>query len=161
MDKKDDLEIIEDLDPTIDQPEQVQDNALVTQIEQSVNTDLNSTDVLQPISEHNINQSVENSEHSFINPEVEPPRMVEIGETTNESAVSNEEVKKDEVTKPAVEMLGIDEGNKKPEIIKEQVVTEKQKEEKHSKASMTLVIVILLILILFVLFLPQISEMLS
>ena len=58
-------------------------------------------------------------------------------------------------------MLGIDEGNKKPEIIKEQVVTEKQKEEKHSKASMTLVIVILLILILFVLFLPQISEMLS
>lgn len=62
---------------------------------------------------------------------------------------------------PVAEVLDIDEGNKKPEIVKEQVVTEKQKEEKQNKSGMALVIVILLILILFVLFLPQISEMLS
>lgn len=59
------------------------------------------------------------------------------------------------------EIIEIDENTKKPEIMKEQVITKKEQEKKQSKASMTLVIVILLILILVVLFLPQISELLS
>ena len=59
------------------------------------------------------------------------------------------------------EVVDIDEGNKKPDVVQEQVITEKEKENKENKAGMTLVIVILLILILVVLFLPQITELLS
>lgn len=60
----------------------------------------------------------------------------------------------------AIETLDIDNVDK-PQIVQEQIVTEKEKQKKESKSGITLVIIILLILIIVVLFLPQISEMLS
>lgn len=62
--------------------------------------------------------------------------------------------------KEAIETLDIDNVDK-PQIVQEQIVTEKEKQKKESKSGITLVIIILLILIIVVLFLPQISEMLS
>lgn len=132
MDKNEDLEIIEDVNP------------------------INNEDLTSTL------ESATVANESVMNSEVQP-----IDNNVESAVSSNEEIKvqavNDTNVTPVVapEVLDIDEGNKKPEIVKEQVMTEKQKEEKQSKSGMTLVIVILLILILFVLFLPQITEMLS
>lgn len=133
MDRKDDFEIIEDLNPV---PNEIEKNS---SLQPTVEVPIDNIEV------PNINnfEQVNNVESVEIMDEVNAPiEMVE------------------PVT-PVPEVIDIDEGSKKPEIVEEQVMTEKQKEEKKNKSGLTLVIIVLLILILFVLFLPQISEMLS
>lgn len=166
MDKNEDLEIIEDVNPinnedltsTLESANVANESVMNSEVQPIINN-VESVESGEPQIEQAVNM---NSGISEVNTEVQPI------ENNVESAVSsNEEIKvqavNDTNVTPVVapEVLDIDEGNKKPEIVKEQVMTEKQKEEKQSKSGMTLVIVILLILILFVLFLPQITEMLS
>ena len=129
------------------------------------NVETIESNIVEPKLEPEVNnlntQPIENIEANTIEDNIISTPTVE-PVTVNVEEVPVEVM--DEIATPvtqAPEVLNIEEDNKKPEIVKEQVMTEEQKEEKQNKSGMTLVIVILLILILFVLFLPQISEMLA
>lgn len=81
-------------------------------------------------------------------PAVEP--VPTINPTVSESEVNS-------VT-PQEEVVDILEETKKPEIVQEKQMTEKEKETKQSKSGLILVIVILAILIVTVLLLPHIVK---
>lgn len=152
MENKDELELVQNLDNNLNGNTEAQVNNQVPENNQEF---YQSVEPVAPVFE-GVNENIEPLEViDNVVPSVEPVEMVEpVTQSENIETVASAPVVETEV-------VDIDEGNKKPDVVQEQVITEKEKENKENKAGMTLVIVILLILILVVLFLPQITELLS
>lgn len=134
MDNKDEFEIIDDF------------NIESTTTNEPITVDVNSKpeEIIEEVTPVPLVDNATVIETPIIEP------IPTINPTVSESEVNS-------VT-PQEEVVDILEETKKPEIVQEKQMTEKEKETKQSKSGLILVIVILAILIITVLLLPHIVK---